>query len=98
MTSEQRAANSHALLPEKIASRHRERLAIVYLRQSTPQQLKRHQESTRLQYALADLAVDLGWQRERVIIVNDDLGLTGLTIECRLGCQRVMTDTNPRST
>ena len=92
MTSEQRAANSHALLPEKIASRHRERLAIVYLRQSTPQQLKRHQESTRLQYALADLAVDLGWQRERVIIVNDDLGLTGSTIECRLGFQRVMTE------
>jgi hypothetical protein len=92
MTSEQRAVNSRALLPEKIASRHRERLAIVYLRQSTPQQLKRHQESTRLQYALADLAVDLGWQRERVIIVNDDLGLTGSTIECRLGFQRVMTE------
>jgi DNA invertase Pin-like site-specific DNA recombinase len=92
MTSEQRAANSRALLPERIASRHRERLAIVYLRPSTPQQLKRHQESTRLQYALADLAVDLGRQRERVIIVNDDLGLTGSTIECRLGFQRVMTE------
>jgi hypothetical protein len=41
MTSEQRAANSRALLPEKIASRRRKRLAIVYLRQSTP-----HSEAT----------------------------------------------------
>ena len=37
---------------EKIHSRHRERLAIIYIRQSTPQQVERHQESTRLQYAL----------------------------------------------
>ena len=34
--------------PEKIHSRHRERLAIIYIRQSTPQQVERHQESTRL--------------------------------------------------
>jgi hypothetical protein len=38
--------------PEKIHSRHRERLAIVYIRQSTPQQVERHQESTRLQYGV----------------------------------------------
>jgi adenine/guanine phosphoribosyltransferase-like PRPP-binding protein len=81
MTSERQATTGHVLLPEKIASRHRERLTMVYLRQSTPQQMKRHQESTRLEYALVDLAVNLGWQRERVIVVSDDLGLTGSTIE-----------------
>ena len=37
-------------LSEKIFRRHRERLAIVYIRQSTVQQVERHQESTRLQY------------------------------------------------
>ena len=43
---------------EKICRRHRERLAIVYIRQSTVQQVERHQESTRLQYALVDRALD----------------------------------------
>ena len=38
-------------LSEKIFRRHRERSAIVYIRQSTVQQVERHQESTRLQYA-----------------------------------------------
>src|SRR3984957_13587283 len=48
-------------LSEKISRRHRERLAIVYIRQSTVQQVERHQESTRLQYALVDRAFHLGW-------------------------------------
>ena len=39
------------ILPEKLDRQHRERLAIVYIRQSTVQQVERHQESTRLQYA-----------------------------------------------
>ena len=51
-------------LSEKIFRRHRERLAIVYIRQSTVQQVERHQESTRLQYALVDRAFHLGWARE----------------------------------
>jgi len=92
MTSEERMLPRRALPPEKIASRHRERLAIVYVRQSTPQQIERHQESTRLQYALVDRAVDLGWQRECVLIVDDDLGRTASTIEGRLGFQRLMTE------
>ena len=46
---------------DKIHAHHRDRLAIVYIRQSTPQQVERHQESTRLQYALVDHAVLLGW-------------------------------------
>ncbi len=46
---------------DKIHVHHRDRLAIVYIRQSTPQQVERHQESTRLQYALVDHAVLLGW-------------------------------------
>src|SRR5690349_18494545 len=63
--------------PGKVLDRHRERLAIVYVRQSTPQQMERHQESTRLQYALVDRAVDFGWDRERVVLIDDDLGRSG---------------------
>jgi DNA invertase Pin-like site-specific DNA recombinase len=76
--------------PGKVLDRHRERLAIVYVRQSTPQQMERHQESTRLQYALVDRAVDFGWDRERVVLIDDDLGRSGATIEGRLGFQRLV--------
>ena len=64
-------------LSEKIFRRHRERLAIVYIRQSTVQQVERHQESTRLQYALVDRAFHLGWARETIVVVDDDLGRSG---------------------
>jgi DNA invertase Pin-like site-specific DNA recombinase len=77
---------------EKIFRQHRERLAIVYIRQSTVQQVERHQESTRLQYALLDRAFHLGWARETVVVVDDDLGRSGATIEGRLGFQRLVAE------
>jgi len=81
MTGEERVLTRCVRPPEKITGGHGERLAIVYVRQSTPQQIERHQESTRLQYALVDRAVDLGWQHRSVVVVDDDLGRTGTTIE-----------------
>jgi hypothetical protein len=51
---------------DKIVRRHQDRLAIVYVRQSTAQQVERHQESTKLQYALADRAAQFGWLREQI--------------------------------
>jgi len=47
---------------EKVQSWQRDRLALVYVRQSTPQQVHDHQESTRLQYGLTGRAQDLGDQ------------------------------------
>jgi DNA invertase Pin-like site-specific DNA recombinase len=79
-------------LSEKIFRRHCERLAIVYIRQSTVQQVERHQESTRLQYALVDRAFHLGWVRESIVVVDDDLGRSGATIEGRLGFQRLVAE------
>lgn len=79
-------------LCEKVLRRHLERLAIVYIRQSTVQQVERHQESTRLQYALADRAVQFGWTRESVVVIDDDLGRSGATIEGRLGFQRLVAE------
>jgi DNA invertase Pin-like site-specific DNA recombinase len=54
---------------------HLDRVAIVYVRQSTPQQVLEHQESTARQYALVNRAVDLGWIRDRVTVIDDDLDL-----------------------
>jgi DNA invertase Pin-like site-specific DNA recombinase len=57
---------------EKITPVHRERLAVVYVRQSTLQQVREHQESTRLQYGLVERAVVLGWAQERVLVIDED--------------------------
>ena len=56
----------------KIEVNHLDRLAIVYVRQSTLAQLHHHQESTRLQYALVHHAADLGWASDRVLVIDDD--------------------------
>ena len=80
------------LVCDKILRRHQERLAIVYVRQSTVQQVERHQELTRLQYALADRAAQFGWMREQIVVIDDDLGRSGASIEGRLGFQRLVAE------
>jgi hypothetical protein len=72
---------SGGLACDKIQRRHRDRLAVVYIRQSTPQQVDRHQESTRLQYALVDRALQFGWSRDMIVVIDDDQGRSGSTIE-----------------
>ena len=56
--------------PEKVQSWHRDRLAVVYVRQSTAQQVLDHQESTRLQYGLTTRAVESGWATARVLVIS----------------------------
>ena len=58
----------------KIAARHLERLAVVYVRQSTPGQLRNHPESTARQYALAERAREFGWPEHRIETIDADLG------------------------
>src|SRR5690349_24500279 len=76
----------------KLRPWHLDRLAIVYVRQSTPQQVLGHRESTARQYALADRAVALGWPRDRVLTIDDDLGKSGQSIEGRPGFQRLLAE------
>ena len=78
--------------PRKVTARHLERWALVYVRQSTPQQLVRHQESTRVQYALRERAKSLGWEAERIEVIDDDLGRSGATMEGRPGFQRLVAE------
>ena len=80
------------LVSDKILRRHQDRLAIVYVRQSTVQQVERHQESTKLQYALADRAAQFGWLREQIVVIDDDLGRSGASVEGRLGFQRLVAE------
>ncbi|MCP5120111.1 MAG: recombinase family protein, partial [bacterium] len=80
------------LASDKVQGRHRERLAVVYVRQSTMQQVERHQESTRLQYGLVERALDLGWARAGVEVIDDDLGKSGTSAEGRLGFQRLVAE------
>jgi len=75
-----------------IADRHRSKLAIVYVRQSSTQQIFDHQESRQRQYALADYAATLGWPRERIAVIDDDQGRSGRTVEHRPGFQRLLAE------
>jgi DNA invertase Pin-like site-specific DNA recombinase len=77
---------------DKIQRQHMNRLAMVYIRQSTMQQVERNQESTRLQYALVDRAVHFGWHRSSIVVVDDDLGRSGASMEGRLGFQRLVAE------
>lgn len=61
----------------KIQAHHKEKLAYVYLRQSTMGQVLHHQESTERQYALKDRALACGWMADRVRVLDGDLGLSG---------------------
>jgi DNA invertase Pin-like site-specific DNA recombinase len=75
-----------------ITDRHRSKLAIVYVRQSSPQQIFDHQESRARQYALADSAAALGWPRERIVVIDDDQGRSGRGLEQRPGFQRLLAE------
>lgn len=79
-------------VPGKIVARHLDRQAIVYVRQSTLQQLEHHRESTSLQYGLVEHACQLGWARPRVAVIDDDLGRSGAFAEGRPGFQRLVAE------
>ena len=57
----------------KIQGQHRDRFAVVSVRQSTLQQMVRHQESTRLQHGLVERALAFGWARSQVLVIDEDL-------------------------
>jgi DNA invertase Pin-like site-specific DNA recombinase len=78
--------------PEKIQSRHLEQTAVVYIRQSSMQQVHRNQESTKIQYGLIHVAQQLGWNSDRIIVIDDDLGLSGASAIGREGFQRLLAE------
>src|SRR6266851_3915369 len=77
---------------QKVRPEHLDRAAVVYVRQSSRQQVLEHTESTRLQYALAGRAVALGWARSQVTVIDDDLGVSAATPDSRKGFARLVAE------
>jgi DNA invertase Pin-like site-specific DNA recombinase len=75
----------------KVQPQHIERLAYVYIRQSTLRQVGQNLESQDLQYQLTQRAQSLGWTDDQVIIIDDDLGKSAVTTTDRQGFQTLVT-------
>jgi DNA invertase Pin-like site-specific DNA recombinase/DNA-binding MarR family transcriptional regulator len=76
----------------KVQPWHRDRLAVVYVRQSTAAQVADHGESTRLQYGLAGRAAALGWAPSRVLVIDEDLGHSASGADARPGFTRLVAE------
>jgi DNA invertase Pin-like site-specific DNA recombinase len=89
----QQTPTASATFPSsKILNQHLERLAIVYVRQSSTRQVEENIESTQLQYRLVDRAASFGWPRQRIEVIDQDLGISGRSIEGRSGFQRLLAE------
>jgi len=77
------------MMTTKIQSTHCERIAFVYVRQSTPLQVIENRESTERQYHLRERAMELGWPPSRVEVIDEDQGRSGSTATHRTGFQRL---------
>jgi DNA invertase Pin-like site-specific DNA recombinase len=73
----------------KVKPGHTQRAAFVYIRQSSPSQVEHNRESTARQYALVEKACQLGWAKEQVIVIDEDLGLSGSGSVRRSGFARM---------
>ena len=87
-----RPVSADPSLSPKVKSWHLDRLAVVYVRQSTPQQVTENRESTDRQYALVNRAIELGWSPERILVVDEDQGKSGATADDRRGFQRLLAE------
>ncbi|MFC1852631.1 recombinase family protein [candidate division CSSED10-310 bacterium] len=76
----------------KIKATHLQRLALVYVRQSTANQVEHNRESTERQYKLADRAMSFGWAKEQIKIIDEDMAQSGSTALSRYGFQTMTTD------
>ena len=76
----------------KITSQQRQRLAYIYVRQSTLKQVYENQESRVYQYHLKQRAFELGWPEERIRIIDSDLGVSGREATAREGFQTLVAE------
>jgi DNA invertase Pin-like site-specific DNA recombinase len=80
----------------KIHARHRERQAVVYLRQSTPKQVLENRESAVNQRALRERLLEAGWKKSQITVIDDDQGRSATHIDHREGFQRLVADVSLR--
>ncbi len=74
----------------KVRTEHLNRIAIVYIRQSTLTQVRFNRESTECQYALQEKALNLGWSQEQIQVIDEDLGISGSGRSQRQGFQQLV--------
>src|SRR6516162_2076555 len=79
-------------LESSVTTAHLAKPAYIYVRQSTAGQVRQHQESTELQYRLVDRATAFGWPKERIEVIDDDLGKSGTSSDGRGGFQRLIAE------
>lgn len=79
-------------MAHQVTAHHLRRLACLYVRQSTLQQVLENTESTSRQYALRERARALGWAEERIVVIDQDLGHSGASAADRLGFQRLVAE------
>jgi DNA invertase Pin-like site-specific DNA recombinase len=77
---------------QHVTAQHLTRLACLYVRQSTLQQVMENTESTSRQYALRERARALGWPEDRIVVIDQDLGHSGASSADRLGFQRLVAE------
>ena len=77
---------------QKITTQHLQRQAYVYIRQSTLHQVFENTESTHRQYGMRERAVALGWPAEHIVVIDEDLGLSGASTAGREGFQKLVAD------
>src|SRR5215208_1855269 len=77
-------------ISELITPHHLARKAMIYIRQSSPQQVLSNQESLRLQYALRERAINLGWRPEAIHVIDTDLGLSATSAQHRQGFKELL--------
>ena len=76
----------------KVTTEHLRRLAYLYVRQSSLQQVHEHRESTARQYDLKRRAQALGWHTEQIVVIDEDQGLSGASAVERRGFQRLVAE------
>jgi DNA invertase Pin-like site-specific DNA recombinase len=77
-------------MSEKITARHLQRKAMLYIRQSSPQQVTHHQEGRRLQYAMRERLQHLGWSE--IEVIDEDLGRSASGNVARTGFERMVAE------
>ena len=75
---------------ELVTPQHLNRKAIVYIRQSSPHQMLSNQESLRLQYALRQRGIELGWHNDDIEVIDSDLGTTAAAADHREGFKELL--------
>ena len=75
---------------ELVQPRHLNRQAMIYVRQSSPNQVITNKESQRMQYALRERAATLGWHEQDIQVIDADLGRSGATTDGRAGFQELV--------